>query len=52
MNKNWCSGAETHDGNIPKQYESGNYAEVWFKTASIFVSDSAVSNEGYFTKND
>lgn len=52
VNKNWCSGAETHDGNIPKQYESGNYAEVWFKTASIFVSDSAVSNEGYFTKND
>lgn len=52
VNKNWCSGAETHGGDIQKQYEDGNYAEVWFKTASISVSDAAVSNEGYFTKND
>lgn len=52
VNKNWCSGAETHGGDIQKQYETGNYAEVWFKTASIYVSDAAVSNEGYFTKND
>lgn len=52
VNKNWCSGAETYGGNIQKQYETGNYAEVWFKTASIYVSDSAVSNEGYFVKND
>nr|QTF98059.1 alginate lyase SHA-1 [Mangrovibacterium sp.] len=52
VNKNWCSGAETFDGDIQKQYETGNYAEVWFKTASIFVSDDAISNQGYFTKND
>ncbi|MGQ1784134.1 MULTISPECIES: polysaccharide lyase family 7 protein [unclassified Saccharicrinis] len=52
INKNWCSGAETHGGNIQKQYADGNYAEVWFKTASLYVSDDAVSNEGYFTKND
>ncbi|WP_282148030.1 polysaccharide lyase family 7 protein [Algibacter lectus] len=52
VNKNWCSGAETHGGDIKKQYADGNYAEVWFKTASISVSDAAVSNEGYFTKND
>ena len=52
VNKNWCSGAETFGGDIKKQYESGNYAEVWFKNASIFVSENAVSNEGYFTKND
>ncbi|BAX81697.1 polysaccharide lyase family 7 protein [Labilibaculum antarcticum] len=52
VNKNWCSGAETHGGDIQKQYEDGNYAEVWFKTGSIFVSDAAVSNEGYFTEND
>lgn len=52
VNKNWCSGAETHGGDIQKQYADGNYAEVWFKTASIYVSDDAVSNEGYFTKND
>lgn len=51
-NMNWCSGAETHGGDIQMQYADGNYAEVWFKTASISVSDAAVSNEGYFTKND
>ena len=52
VNKNWCSGAETHGGDIQKQYSDGNYAEVWFKKASIHVSDASVSNEGYFTKND
>ncbi len=52
INKNWCSGAETHGGNIKKQYADGNYAEVWFKEASISISDNAVSNEGYFNKND
>lgn len=51
-NPNWCSGAETFGGDIQKQYETGNYAEVWFKTASIVISDDAISNEGYFTKND
>ena len=52
VNKNWCSGAETHGGDIQKQYADGNYAEVWFKSASIYVSNAAVSNEGYFMKND
>jgi hypothetical protein len=52
VNKNWCSGAETYGGDIQRQYETGNYAEVWFKTASILVSKDAVSNEGYFIKND
>lgn len=52
VNRNWCSGAETHGGDIQKQYSDGNYAEVWFKTASIDVSKDAVSNQGYFTKND
>ncbi len=52
INRNWCSGAETHNGDIEKQYEDGNYAEVWFKTARISVSDAAVSNQGYFKKND
>jgi len=51
-NRNWCSGAETHGGDIQKQYADGNYAEVWFKKASIYISDASVSNEGYFTKND
>ena len=52
VNRNWCSGAETHGGDLKKQYADGNYAEVWFKAAKIMVSDAAVSNEGYFTKND
>ena len=52
INKNWCSGAQTHGGNLLKQYANGNYAEVWFKTANIDVNDAAISNEGYFTKND
>ena len=52
MNKNWCSNAQTHGGDIEKQYADGNYAEVWFKTASIEISDKAYSNEGYFLKND
>ena len=52
VNKVWCSGAETHDGNITKQYADGNYAEVWFKTASVSISVDAVSNEEYFSKND
>ncbi|PIA81077.1 alginate lyase [Gaetbulibacter sp. 4G1] len=52
VNRNWCSGAETHGGDILKQYEDGNYAEVWFKKASITVSKTSVSNQGYFTKND
>ena len=52
ININWCSGAETHGGDVKKQYEDGNYAEVWFKTGSISISQKAVSNEGYFIKND
>jgi hypothetical protein len=52
VNRNWCSGAETHGGDIQKQYADGNYAEVWFKTASIKISDASVSNQGYFNKND
>lgn len=51
-NQNWCSSAETHEGDIEKQYESGNYAAVWLKKATIYVSDNAISNEGYFIKND
>ena len=52
VNKVWCSGAETHGGDIQKQYEDGNYAEVWFKSASIDISDEAISNSGYFEAND
>jgi len=52
VNKLWCSGAETHGGDIEKQYKDGNYAEIWFKSATISVSDASVSNKSYFTRND
>ncbi|WP_313791616.1 polysaccharide lyase family 7 protein [Flagellimonas spongiicola] len=52
VNKVWCSGAETHQGDIQKQYFDGNYAEVWFKSAAIQISKDAVSNAGYFEAND
>ncbi len=52
VNRVWCSGAETHDGDLEKQYADGNYAEVWFKTAAVEISDEAISNEGYFSAND
>lgn len=52
VNKVWCSGAETYGGDIQKQYADGNYAEVWFKSANITISDDAISNAGYFHAND
>ena len=52
VNNVWCSGAETHDGDIQKQYADGNYAEVWFKSGSMSISDAAISNAGYFQAND
>ena len=52
VNKVWCSGAETHGGDIQKQYGDGNYAEVWFKSAEITISEDAISNAGYFEAND
>ena len=52
INGVWCSGAETHGGDVQKQYTDGNYAEVWFKSATIHVSDDAISNAGYFQAND
>ena len=51
-NPNWQSGAETHDGDVAAQYADGNYAEVWFSEGSVVVPAQAISNEGYFTKND
>ncbi len=52
VNKVWCSGAETHGGDLQKQYADGNYAEVWFKSAEITVPEDAYSNAGYFAAND
>ena len=52
VNRVWCSGAETHGGDLQKQYADGNYAEVWFKTANIEISEKAYSNEGYFAQKE
>ena len=52
VNRVWCSGAETHGGDISKQYADGNYAEVWYKDGKIVVSDKSISNAGYFAAND
>ncbi len=52
VNRVWCSGAVTHDGDIQKQYADGNFAEVWIKDASIEISENAISNAGYFAAND
>jgi len=52
VNKVWCAGAETHGGDVQKQYADGNYAEVWFKESTIEIPDDAISNDGYFTAND
>ena len=52
VNKLWCSGAETHGGDVKKQYQDGNYAEVWFKKAKITFNGDVISNDGYFKKND
>lgn len=52
MNMVWCAGAETHGGDVQKQYADGSYAEVWFKESSIEISKDAISNDGYFAAND
>lgn len=31
----WCAGADTYDGDIAKQYENGDYTEVWFRAATV-----------------
>lgn len=31
----WSTGADTYDGDIAKQFENGDYAEVWFKAATV-----------------
>ena len=34
-NNVWNTGSNSFDGNIEKQYENGDYAEVWFKTIKL-----------------
>ena len=52
LNNVWCSGAEFHGADIQNQYVDGNYAEVWLSDIDLYVSQDALSNEGYFIKND
>ncbi len=34
-NRIWSAGADIYGGDIAKQYENGDYTEVWFKRATI-----------------
>lgn len=34
-NKIWSTGADTYDGDLAKQYENGDYAEVWIRESSV-----------------
>lgn len=31
----WCGGAKTYGGDIQKQYENGDFTEVWFKDCTV-----------------
>jgi len=31
----WSTGADIYDGDIEKQYDNGDYAEVWFREATV-----------------
>tara|TARA_B110000027_G_scaffold6341_1_gene5777 strand:- start:6331 stop:7398 length:1068 start_codon:yes stop_codon:yes gene_type:complete len=51
-NPNWCSDAETHHGNLLKQYNTGNYTEVWFTDLTLKIPENSISNGNYFRRND
>ncbi|MFK7906354.1 MAG: polysaccharide lyase family 7 protein, partial [Chitinophagales bacterium] len=38
----WCAGAETYGGDIQKQYENGDYTEVWFREATVGAGTAPV----------
>lgn len=52
INPNWCSDAETHQGELIKQYTTGNYTEVWFTDLQLKVPEHSISNRNYFFNND
>ena len=41
----WSTGADTYNGNIPKQYANGDYTEVWFKEATLGLITEPNKNE-------
>ena len=51
-NPNWCSDAETHQGDLSRQYSTGNYTEVWFTNFTLEVPENTISNDNYFIRND
>jgi hypothetical protein len=51
-NPNWCSDAETHQGDLSRQYSTGNYTEVWFTDFTLEVPENTISNDNYFIRND
>ena len=51
-NPNWCSDAETHQGDLSRQYSTGNYTEVWFTDFTLEIPENTSSNSNYFIRND
>ena len=51
-NPNWCSDAETYEGNLSRQYSTGNFTEVWFRDFTFTTPDNSMSNKNYFIQND
>ncbi len=51
-NPNWCSDAETHKGDLSRQYSTGNYTEVWFTDFTLEIPENTISNRNYFIRND
>jgi hypothetical protein len=51
-NPNWCSDAETYEGNLSRQYSTGNFTEVWFTDFTLTTPENSISNRNYFLQND
>ncbi|SHG51436.1 Alginate lyase [Salegentibacter echinorum] len=40
----WSTGADVYEGDIAKQYANGDYAEVWFKDATVGAGTAPEEN--------
>ncbi|MCM4155499.1 polysaccharide lyase family 7 protein [Gramella sp. AN32] len=38
----WSTGADTYNGDIARQYANGDYAEVWFREATLGASTTPI----------
>ena len=41
----WNTGADIYDGDINKQYANGDFAEVWFKQATVGAGTKPLTND-------